>query len=67
MATDRLLNTAEIPSPNSNSGEEFRGVFQTDPSPGSGMEVGGFMMEDKRFMSAGGKESLLSTSRNSST
>jgi len=40
LDTDKLLNTADTPSPNSNSGEEFRGVLQTVPSvPGRGMEV----------------------------
>merc|ERR1719418_34997 len=35
--TERLLNTADTPSPNSNSGEELRGVLHTVPRvPGSG-------------------------------
>jgi hypothetical protein len=40
LATERLLNTADTPSPNSNSGESFRGVFQTPPDPGSGVVEG---------------------------
>ena len=35
-ATDRDLNTADTPSPNSNSGLEFLGVRHTGQSPGRG-------------------------------
>ena len=44
LATERLLNTAETPSPNSRSGDLFLGVFHNTPSvPGRG-RMEGFTM-----------------------
>jgi len=41
LDTERLLKTADTPSPNSKSGEMLRGVFQTTPPvPGSGRVEG---------------------------
>lgn len=41
LATDRLLNTAETPSPNSRSGEMVLGVFHNTPTvPGRGRVEG---------------------------
>jgi len=64
LATDKLLNTAETPSPNSRSGDMLRGVFQTTPpEPGRGT-VEGWTMVDKLTFSTTLRE-LSVRSRNS--